>query len=120
MKYLLDTQALIWWFEGNERLSGKIKELIEGKGLKFVSVASFWEIVIKIQAKKLKLKKPVSFILENLEFEILDIRLNHVLKIKELKNIHEDPFDRILIAQAIEEDCVLLSTDRLVRKYFLS
>lgn len=119
MKYLLDTQVLIWWFESSRRLPREIKELIEGNGTKFVSVASFWEIIIKTQAKKLKLKTPLSYILDNMEFEILDINLNHdVLHVNELKNIHKDPFDRIIIAQSSEENCVLLTTDKLIKKYF--
>ena len=117
MKYLLDTQVLIWWLEGSSRLPEEIKTIIEGKNIKLVSVASFWEIVIKTKLKKLKLKKSLDFIVQNMEFEVLDINLNHVLGVNRLKNIHKDPFDRILIAQSIEEKCIFLTTDKLIKKY---
>lgn len=118
MKYLLDTQILIWWIEGSNRLSKGIKDLIESDNIKYVSVASFWEMVIKKQIGKLKLGKSLNFILQNLDFDILDIKLEHILKLDGLKRIHKDPFDRIIISQAFEEKCILLTSDKTVKKYF--
>ena len=117
-KYLLDTQILIWWFEKNPWLPSDIKGILEGSDMKFVSVVSFWEMVIKMKIKKLKLKKGLDFLIKNLEFQVLDIEMDHVLQIEKLTEIHKDPFDRMLVAQAIVEDCKILTTDRTLKKYF--
>lgn len=117
-KYLLDTQILIWWFEKNPWLPSDIKGILEGSDMKFVSVVSFWEMVIKMKIKKLKLKKGLDFLIKNLEFQVLDIEMDHVLQIEKLPEIHKDPFDRMLVAQAIVEDCKILTTDRTLKKYF--
>ena len=120
MKYLLDTHVLIWWFEDSERLSPLFVEIIENpSNVKYVSVVNLWEVVVKIMTGKLKLKRTLDFIVRNLfEFEILDIKLNHVLEIQNLPKIHKDPFDRMLIAQAKVEGLTLLTADRKVIQYF--
>jgi len=119
-KYLLDTQALIWWFEANNRLPDEIKRLLDSKAIIMLSVASLWEIIIKTKSGKLKLGRTLEYLLKKVEFEILYINLNHVLRIRKLPNIHKDPFDRILIAQSLVEKCILLTTDEMVKKYFKS
>ena len=119
-KYLLDTQALIWWFEANNRLPDEIKRLLDSKAIIMLSVASLWEIIIKTKSGKLKLGMTLEHLLKKVEFEILYINLNHVLRIRKLPNIHKDPFDRILIAQSLVEKCILLTTDKMVKKYFKS
>ncbi len=119
-KYLLDTQALIWWFEANNRLPDEIKRLLDSKAIIMLSVASLWEIIIKTKSGKLKLGRTLEYLLKKVEFEILYINLNHVLRIRKLPNIHKDPFDRILIAQSLVEKCILLTTDKMVKKYFKS
>ena len=119
-KYLLDTQALIWWFEANNRLPDEIKRLLDSKAIIMLSVASLWEIIIKTKSGKLKLGRTLEYLLKKVEFEILYINLNHELRIRKLPNIHKDPFDRILIAQSLVEKCILLTTDKMVKKYFKS
>ena len=116
--YLLDTQVLIWWFESSEKLPKKIEEFIKSENKKVVSVASVWEIIIKTMAGKLKLEKPLAFLLKNMEFDILAIELEHVLMLNKLPKIHNDPFDRILIAQSKVEKFDLLTTDEKNKKYF--
>jgi len=118
MRCLLDTQILIWWFDSSPKLSSEFKDFIESSDDKFVSVISFWEIMIKMKLGKLRLKKSIDFILGHMEFKILDVNLEHVLAIGELPNIHKDPFDRMLIAQTMVEDLILLTADRKIKKYF--
>lgn len=118
-KYLLDTQVLIWWLEASQKLPKDFKNIIEEDSVKAVSVASIWEIVIKTRSGKLKLRKSLASLLNNLEFDILNINLNHVLGLNKLPLIHKDPFDRILVAQSIEEGYILLTTDKIVKKYFV-
>ena len=119
-KYLLDTHILIWWFQDSEKLSDYFVDIIANpKNIKYVSVATIWEIVIKVQNGKLVLNKSMDFLLGNLfEFEILDIKMEHVLGLMVLSNIHKDPFDRIIISQAKVEGLILLTSDKTVVKYF--
>ncbi|OGM20750.1 hypothetical protein A2714_03660 [Candidatus Woesebacteria bacterium RIFCSPHIGHO2_01_FULL_38_9] len=118
MKYLLDTHVFIWWLEADQRLSQNLKRIIDNpNNIKFVSVATFWEIIIKVHTKKLFLKTPVKNILKNFEFETLEINLKHVLGLEKLPDYHKDPFDRMLIAQAKVEDCTLITNDPKIQKY---
>ena len=118
MKYLLDTHIFIWWLEADERLERGLKSIIDDPAyIKFVSIATFWEIVTKVHAKKLVLKIPVKDILKNFEFEALSIDLNHILELEKLPDYHKDPFDRILISQAKAENLTLISSDRKIWKY---
>ncbi len=118
MRYLLDTQVLIWWFESSSRLSVEYKEIIESESVKFVSVASFWEMIIKIKAKKLKLKKSIDFLIKSLDFQVLKINLDHVLALQKISNYHKDPFDRMIIAQTKVEGLILLTSDKKIMRYF--
>lgn len=119
MKYLLDTNILIWWLTGDKRLKQGIVDIIASPAcLKFVSVASIWEIVIKNQTRKLNLVVSYGEIFKSFGFEVLNISLDHVLKISALPRLHKDPFDRILVAQSLVEHCVLLTTDKKIQKYF--
>ena len=87
----------------------------------FLSVASIWEILIKVQLKKLPLTKPVvPFLREQLannNIHVLPIVLDHVARLEDLPVHHRDPFDRILVAQSIEEGWPLLSADPLLVRY---
>jgi len=121
MKYLLDTHILLWWLDGDKRLSKKFKKVIEDTSIiKLVSVASIWEIIIKVQAKKLPLKTSVENLVKKIMFPILNIDVIHVLKLIKLPDIHKDPFDRMLVAQARSEDCILLTDDKNIKKYKVS
>lgn len=119
MNYLLDTHILIWWAEDNKKLSPSFKELIADSANDiYISVASVWEVEIKTKLKKIKLKTPIEKIVDKYGFNYLDIKLNHILKLKHLKDYHKDPFDRILISQSISEKMTLLTDDKIIRKYF--
>lgn len=119
MKYLLDTHILIWWAEDNKKLKPEYKDIIaDPENMIFVSVVSVWEVIIKTKLKKIKLKTPIQKIIERYGFQVLDIKLDHVLELNKLKDYHKDPFDRLLITQSKVEDLTLLTDDRLINQYF--
>ncbi len=118
MKYLLDTHIFIWSLEGNPKLKTDTKNIIRDKSnLVFLSIISAWEITIKVMLKKLQLDIPLNKIFKNLEYEILPLKLDHMLVLLELPPIHKDPFDRMLVAQAKSEKLTLLSEDPKIKQY---
>ncbi len=115
MNLLLDTHTLLWFLEGNQNLSTSAKTAIQNQNnTSFISIASIWEIVIKLGLGKLKLDIGLdelkSEILRN-GFEILPLDFEHILELSRLDELHKDPFDRIIISQAIFEELTLLSKD---------
>lgn len=121
MDLLLDTHALIWFLNGDEKLSEKSKLAIEDpNNNKIVSFASIWEIAIKISVEKFKypqgFKQFLGLIEEN-GFEILQLSFEHTLVVSSLEFIHRDPFDRMLIAQCKCDDLVLITIDENIKKY---
>jgi len=116
MKYLLDTHVLLWWLDGDKRLSDKFRKIIDDKSnVKLVSVVSIWETIIKVQAKKLPIKTSIDNLIKKIGFPILNIDIIHTLELIKLPRIHKDPFDRMLIAQAKSEDCILLTDDKNIK-----
>ncbi len=117
-RYLLDTHTFIWSIEGNPKLKPDTKNIVLDKSnIVFLSIVSVWEIAIKVMLKKLRLDIPVAKIFKNLEFEILPIKLDHVLVLLKLPPIHKDPFDRMLVAQAKSEKLSLLTDDPQIKQY---
>jgi PIN domain nuclease of toxin-antitoxin system len=115
MNYLLDTHTFLWFLDGHENLSLKARTAIESsKNASFISIASLWEIAIKISLKKISLdihlKDLKQEILKN-NFEILPLDFEHILELSKLQDIHKDPFDRIIISQAITEKLTIISRD---------
>ncbi len=116
MNLLLDTHTLIWYLEGSQELSQTSQNLIDDAGnTNFVSVASFWEIAIKLSiGGKIELSQPFEK-LSQLAWEnsitILPIRFDHTTIVKSLPFHHKDPFDRIIIAQSIWDDMPIVSRD---------
>ena len=116
--YLLDTQILIWWLIGNRRLTAKVKQVIESPdNLIYYSVASLWEISIKQMGGKLSLKISLEKIADAIPFETLTIKKKHILILNTLAYFHKDPFDRILISQALYEKATLITADKKITKY---
>ena len=121
MRYLLDTHAYIWYVEDNKKLSKTALNIIDSSESKlYFSLASIWEITIKASLKKLNLKQSISNIFE--ELEKLDIALLNFTKndfeiLYRLDFFHRDPFDRMLISQAIAENLTLISKDSAFDKY---
>lgn len=115
MRILIDTHVLIWHLEDDKRLSAKHGDLIEDSDNSiFVSVASLWEIAIKTSRGKLSLSQSIEDIFAEIErstSSILLIEPDHTLKVSKLPYHHNDPFDRIIIAQSMVEEMSLISTD---------
>jgi PIN domain nuclease of toxin-antitoxin system len=122
MNLLLDSNVLIWFTLNPDRLSTKVTQLIADKnnGL-FLSIASIWEIQIKLQTQKLTLHLPLPDVIRDLQqtsdIKILDITLLHIYALESLPNEHRDPFDRMMIAQSIVEEMPLLSADKIFDRY---
>jgi PIN domain nuclease of toxin-antitoxin system len=119
MKYLIDTHIFLWWLNDDKRLKPAIKTILSNPdSIVFVSVASAWEISIKLNSNNtIKLKTTIDSLFEDSGFEILDITLPHVLHLSKLKNLHKDPFDRMIVAQAIIEKATLITGDAKIWKY---
>ena len=120
MAVLIDTQSFIWFFEENSRLPASIKLFMERSNSLVVSIASFWEITIKTTLGKLTVPEGVSGLIDKAlskGFKILPIEREHLIVLSTLDLIHRDPFDRIIIAQAIAENMPLVSSDDVFQQY---
>lgn len=123
MNLLLDTHSLIWFLNGDEKLSNNAKAVIEDDAnSKIVSIASIWEIAIKISLSKFRFSKGFKHFLDMVEdngFEILPITFEHTLELSTLEFLHRDPFDRLLIAQCRSEKLVIVTKDDNINRYNL-
>lgn len=121
MKLLLDTHSLIWFLNGDEKLTTKVKNAIEDpKNEKFVSVASIWEIAIKISLDKFRFPRGFKNFLSLIEdngFEMVPITMEHALILSTLDFIHRDPFDRLMISQCKANNMILATKDEFIKKY---
>lgn len=117
MNYLIDTHVLLWWYEDPSKLKESTLKIISNRDNSiYVSDVVIWEIVIKVSIGKLKPKQNIYQEIEK-DFELLPIKSTHIHRIANLESIHRDPFDRLLIAQSIEEDMTVITHDKLILKY---
>jgi PIN domain nuclease of toxin-antitoxin system len=118
---LLDTHTFIWFINGDSQLSDNARRMIEkADASNYVSIASIWEIAIKISLGKLQLNTAFTEIKIQIDannFIILPVELEHTLLLATLPFHHRDPFDRIIIAQAIQNDLTIISKDPYFRPY---
>ena len=120
MNVLVDTQSFIWFFENSSRLPVPIRLFMERSDNLVVSMASFWEITIKTSLGKLVIPEDITGVMDKAllnGFKILPIEREHLITLSALKLIHRDPFDRIIIAQAIAENMSLVSSDNIFQQY---
>ena len=122
MRALLDTHAFIWWVTDDTRLSSPARSIIVDPGnVLFLSAASAWEIVIKVRLRKLTLPDvPERYIPSRLEmnrFDRLPIQMVHAMHVTNLPDLHQDPFDRILIAQSQVEKVPIITVDSQITQY---
>ena len=119
MNLLLDTHVFLWAIDNNPNLSPVAREaIVDGHNIVYVSAATAWEISIKRAIGKLKV--PESDYLEELRlhrFMLLSITTEHALAVENLPSHHKDPFDRMLIAQAQEENLALVTRDPRIKAY---
>ena len=120
MKYLLDTNALLFVFSAPSKLSVRARRIVRGELDLSVSVVSFWEIAIKQSLGKLEFNMTIPN-LESLcigrNIQILSLGSTAIERIKALPTIHGDPFDRLIIAQAQMEDMTIVTCDKIMPQY---
>jgi len=122
MRLLLDTHAMLWWLSGDARMSELAREAItDGRNQLVWSMASSWEIAIKVGIGKLALQRPLtelfSEIVSGQAVQLLPITHDHCVLLGELPLHHRDPFDRMLVAQAQAERLPILSADPKLSRY---
>jgi PIN domain nuclease of toxin-antitoxin system len=119
---LIDTQCWLWWFADEERLNAGARRLIGGgENSVYLSAASSWEIAIKCSIGKLRLpESPDRYVPKRLASQGMQgmaVEHVHALRVASLPDLHRDPFDRLLVAQAQTENMALLTADPLVAAY---
>lgn len=121
MAFLLDTHAFLWFVSGDTQLPVSVKEKIKDIHQQcFLSAASLWEITIKKQIGKLVLNISLEELFnyaDRNQIEIVPITYDHLLTLSKLPSHHNDPFDRLIISQAIAEDLILITRDKGLKKY---
>lgn len=118
MRLLLDTHILLWWLTDGARIPQESREAIqEGKNQVFVSAASAWEISIKRSLGKLRAPTDLKNQVKSARFEVLSVTIDHALAVADLPAHHSDPFDRILVAQALVEDMMVVTVDPKIHRY---
>ena len=122
MRLLLDTHAFLWWYEGNSRMSLLARQAVDDDSNQvLVSAASAWEIATKHRLGKLPSADPIASdiagAIADQDFEELPITVAEAARAGALPGPHRDPFDRILIAQALSRDLLLISTDAAFDQY---
>ena len=118
MAYLLDTHILLWWFDASPKLSKEVEAVIRsGVDRILVSSVSTWEIAIKRALGKLRVPDEIFGLVPRDGFLELPITIKHTRALLQLPAHHQDPFDRLLIAQAQSEELVLITSDHLFQKY---
>ncbi len=124
MRLLLDTHALLWFYGGDEALPVSLKEFIRNPANTcYVSVASLWEITINVSLGKLEIGRPITELFDFLErnqFWVIPIELAHLLHLQKLPYHHKDPFDRLIIAQALSENLTIATKDQFFSHYGLT
>ena len=121
MNYLLDSHAVIWYFEDSQKLPQKMIEIIDDSKMSvYISSTSLWEIAIKMNLGKLDVEFSFDELLAGIEatdFDILQVENEYLQQLSTLPPIHKDPFDRLLIASAIAEDLTIITTDENIQRY---
>jgi PIN domain nuclease of toxin-antitoxin system len=122
MKLILDTHTFIWWANEPEKLSEKaLTACQDNSNTLILSVVSVWEMQIKMQLGKLKIRRPIEKLIKTQQqangLQVLPIELAHVLSLSGLPSHHKDPFDRLLITQANVEGAILVSVDLVFSSY---
>lgn len=128
MKYLLDTHVILWYLIGDKRVPKKIRDIVNDDNNQiFYSIVSPWEVEIKHQKRDsfTLTAKQLDFLCYQNFMNNLPIKLSHVYKLEDLNRIegskkHEDPFDRILLAQSLDENMIFITHDKNLAGYQLN
>ena len=122
VRYLIDTHIFIWADSDPQKLSPQVRSIIQNpQNQIYLSTVSLWEMQIKHNLGKLELSIPLSQIISDIKneqlYNLLDIQAKHILSLEQLPDIHKDPFDRLLIAQANTEHMILITDDTKIVQY---
>lgn len=122
LNLLVDSHAWLWATSAPDRLSPAARDAIEdGRNVPHLSVASIWEIAIKVSIGRLKIDEPLESLVArsvaNVGYLVLDVQSAHALRVANLPRHHKDPFDRLLVAQALVEGLTLVTADPWLAKY---
>jgi PIN domain nuclease of toxin-antitoxin system len=124
MEYLLDTHAFLWFVNGSIELSPKAKDIIQNlENTMYLSIASFWEIAIKLNIGKLAINTTFDELKQAADknnFRNLPIKYEDTRLLTTLELFHKDPFDRILIAQAMQNNLTIITKDAFFKEYPLT
>ena len=119
MRCLLDTHAILWTAWGSDQVPASVRRAMQECEC-FYSIASLWELAIKQSLGKIGFEAPLAELdacCRRAGFRRLSIGISHLERLKTLPSIHRDPFDRLLIAQALEEGLAIVTCDRLIPQY---
>lgn len=116
-RYLLDSHILIWLDTGNARLGSHVLNTLRDADERYLSAATAWELSLKQAAGKLTLRVPVGAMLEAFRLEELPVTIRHGDQAAALPLHHRDPFDRMLVAQAMIESLILVTADQELAQY---
>jgi PIN domain nuclease of toxin-antitoxin system len=122
VRLLIDTHSFLWFLAGDSKLRASARRRLEDDGNeKFLSIASVWEMAIKLSLRKLRLDDPLEDVVtlgtrEN-GIVLLDISKEHAVRVATLPWHHRDPFDRLLVAQALQDDLTVLGRDNCFDDY---
>lgn len=121
MDLLLDTHTFIWFLNGDNQLPVSVKNLIADTSNNcFISITSIWEMAIKSSLNKLELQgdfNQIAGFLSDNDIEILPVTFEHIQRLLQLHFHHRDPFDRIIIAQALSENLTIATKDSVFQEY---
>ena len=122
MRVLIDTHVFIWWTSDVKKLSSRVHDLLLDPSTEAIlSMVSIWEMQIKLSLGKLQFRTALSELVDDEinrnRIELLPLSLSHIYALSNLPHHHRDPFDRILIAQSMEEDLQILSIDEMFDTY---
>lgn len=114
---ILDTHVILWWQRDDRRLKRAARQAIARADIVWVSAVSGWEVAIKSGLGRLRLDEPFSVLLRADDFTELPMTLAHTARLEQLAPHHSDPFDRMLVAQALTERATIVSHDRALMPY---
>jgi PIN domain nuclease of toxin-antitoxin system len=122
MKLLIDSHAIVWWMTDDPRLSSVARQMLgSSQHQRFLSLASLWKLSLKVAAGRLQ---GIGSTIDNLRqasakqaIQILPITYEHIVRVESLPLHHADPFDRLLVAQALEEGLTIVTADRALSRY---
>jgi PIN domain nuclease of toxin-antitoxin system len=116
--FLIDTHIILWWLDNPKKLSAQAREIIENaRHTIYLSSASIWEIAIKSSIGRLRIPENLLKVLDEEDVKILSVSGAHAMSITSLPSIHSDPFDRMLVAQALHEDLQIITRDSVFERY---